>query len=70
MFSVFRLFSTVSLRTYQEDCIKASLEHFKNGINRQAVSLPVGAGKTVIHINASHFLLARHSSLIRSFSVI
>ena len=48
MLRFFRLFSTVTLRDYQQECIKSSLEHFRNGINRQAVSLPVGAGKTVI----------------------
>jgi superfamily II DNA or RNA helicase len=46
MLRFLRLFSTF-LRPYQKECIKHSLEHFESGINRQAVSLPVGAGKTV-----------------------
>lgn len=41
-----RLFS--SLRAYQEECIRVSLDHFHlHNIKRQAVSLPVGSGKTV-----------------------
>ncbi len=43
--------SFFKLRPYQEDCIQASLSAFASGINSQAVSLPVGAGKTVIFSN-------------------
>lgn len=48
-----RYLSTINiLRDYQEECIKTSIEKFKlQGIKRQAVSLPVGAGKTVIFFN-------------------
>jgi ATP-dependent helicase IRC3 len=45
----FRLFST--LRDYQQECIKKSLDSWKNGSRRIAVSLPVGSGKTVIFSN-------------------
>ena len=42
------LSSIAVLRDYQEECILTSIEQFtKQGIKRQAVSLPVGAGKTV-----------------------
>ena len=41
-----------SLRPYQEACIEASLKAFhERSIKRQAVSLPVGSGKTVIFAN-------------------
>ena len=37
------------MRDYQEECIKTCLDAFMNkGITKQAVSLPVGSGKTVI----------------------
>lgn len=39
------------LRGYQRECIEKSLEAFNNGVKRQAVSLPVGSGKTVIFSN-------------------
>ncbi|KAI9366752.1 P-loop containing nucleoside triphosphate hydrolase protein [Zopfochytrium polystomum] len=40
-----------TLRPYQEECIAASLKAFEEGVKRQAVSLPVGSGKTVIFSN-------------------
>ncbi|KAJ1671085.1 DEAD DEAH box helicase, partial [Spiromyces aspiralis] len=43
-----RYTSAVQLRPYQQECIDRCLEAFRLGIMRQAVSLPVGSGKTVI----------------------
>jgi len=40
--------TNISLRQYQIDCIDAICEKRKNGVNRQIVHLPTGAGKTVI----------------------
>ncbi|KAJ3362843.1 hypothetical protein GGF32_005244 [Allomyces javanicus] len=40
-----------TLRPYQNECIEKSLEALAEGVTRQAVSLPVGAGKTVVFSN-------------------
>ncbi|KAJ2846616.1 DEAD DEAH box helicase [Coemansia brasiliensis] len=40
-----------TLRPYQQECIDKCLDSLKNGIWRQAVSLPVGSGKTVVFSN-------------------
>jgi superfamily II DNA or RNA helicase len=47
----FDIFIVVKLRPYQEECIRICLEEYTKGIRRQAVSLPVGSGKTVRQIN-------------------
>jgi ATP-dependent helicase IRC3 len=58
--SSFRLLSSLpSLRPYQLECIEASLKAFwERGISRQAVSLPVGSGKTVIFSNLIQRILS------------
>lgn len=38
----------LALRPYQENCLKAIIEAHRQGISRQLISLPTGAGKTVI----------------------
>ncbi|PVU88339.1 hypothetical protein BB559_005616 [Furculomyces boomerangus] len=40
-----------TLRPYQQECIDASLSALKRGVRKQAVSLPVGSGKTLIFSN-------------------
>ena len=37
-----------SLRDYQKECLEAIYEGYRRGIRRQLISLPTGAGKTVI----------------------
>eukprot|EP00045_Choanoeca_perplexa_P012376 m.134831 g.134831 ORF g.134831 m.134831 type:complete len:659 (-) comp15982_c0_seq4:370-2346(-) len=44
----------IQLRPYQNDCIQASLDAFANGLRSVAVSLPTGAGKTVIFSQLIH----------------
>ena len=40
--------SSLKLRDYQEGCLQSIYEHHEEGVNRQLVHLPTGAGKTVI----------------------
>ena len=58
--------SAFPLRDYQIECIKASITAYKNGIRRQAISLPVGSGKTVILSN----IILNHQPLNKSKSLI
>ncbi|KAJ3186428.1 hypothetical protein HK101_009651 [Irineochytrium annulatum] len=39
------------LRDYQEECLQVVLDKFLKGQKRQGISLPVGAGKTIIFSN-------------------
>ncbi|KAJ2362367.1 DEAD DEAH box helicase, partial [Coemansia sp. RSA 2611] len=40
-----------TLRPYQQECIDSCLASLHAGVRRQAVSLPVGSGKTVVFSN-------------------
>jgi superfamily II DNA or RNA helicase len=40
--------TSIKLRDYQVECLASIQENYANGINRQLVSVPTGAGKTVI----------------------
>ncbi|KAI9499875.1 P-loop containing nucleoside triphosphate hydrolase protein, partial [Coemansia spiralis] len=42
---------THTLRPYQQECLDICMDNFSQGVKRQAVSLPVGSGKTVIFSN-------------------
>jgi ATP-dependent helicase IRC3 len=41
----------ISLRPYQNACIAETIKQWTLGVKRQAVSLPVGSGKTVVFSN-------------------
>lgn len=40
--------TSIKLRDYQVECLASIQENYANGINSQLVSLPTGAGKTVV----------------------
>jgi ATP-dependent helicase IRC3 len=39
---------TITLRPYQKECVETIIEKHKQGITRQLVVLPTGAGKTIV----------------------
>ena len=43
------VFRNSNLREYQRECINVCLRELSDGIRRQAISLPVGSGKTVVY---------------------
>jgi len=43
--------SQLSLRPYQENCLKACLDAHGSGASRIGVSLPTGSGKTAVFIS-------------------
>ncbi|KAI9294322.1 P-loop containing nucleoside triphosphate hydrolase protein, partial [Neoconidiobolus thromboides FSU 785] len=40
--------NSIRLRNYQKECIESTINGLNSGITRQAISLPVGSGKTVV----------------------
>ena len=54
--------STLKLRPYQESCLESCLDALKEGSTKIGVSLPTGAGKTVVFVS----LLERLQELPRS----
>ncbi len=61
---------TIALRDYQNECVETVLAEYGKGVNRQLVSLPTGAGKTVVmgslakQLNKKTILLAHREELI------
>lgn len=54
--------AALKLRPYQEACLQSCLDALKNGSTKIGVSLPTGAGKTVVFV----ILLERLQALSRS----
>lgn len=54
--------TALKLRPYQEKCLESCLDALKEGSTKIGVSLPTGAGKTVVFVS----LLERLQSLSRS----
>ncbi|PJF19456.1 hypothetical protein PSACC_00735 [Paramicrosporidium saccamoebae] len=54
----------IPLRPYQEDCIQVCLDEYAKGVRRQAVSLPVGSGKTVLFSLVNYILQVVFANLI------
>ncbi|MCB1114453.1 MAG: DEAD/DEAH box helicase family protein [Chlamydiia bacterium] len=62
--------SDIRLRPYQEECLEHISRDFEEGIHRQLIHLPTGAGKTVVfsHLikeqNARSLILAHTTELL------
>lgn len=61
---------TIPLRDYQQECLETVLKEYQEGIKRQLLSLPTGAGKTVVMsavaktVNKKTLVLAHREELI------
>lgn len=61
---------TIALRDYQQEALEAILSEYKTGVSRQLVSLPTGAGKTIVmaaiarQLNKKTLLLAHREELL------
>ena len=61
---------TIALRDYQQECLEAVLSHFEARVSRQLITLPTGAGKTIVlaaiakNINKKTLILAHREELI------
>ncbi len=50
----------MELRDYQQQCLDAICARFREGVNRQLVTLPTGTGKTIIFANLPQALGLTH----------
>jgi superfamily II DNA or RNA helicase len=61
---------TIALRDYQKECVETVLNESKAGVKRQLITLPTGAGKTVVmsaiakELNQRTLVLAHREELI------
>ena len=62
--------SQLSLRPYQENCLKACLDAHSSGASRIGVSLPTGAGKTAVFISLLSRLEPRKGQLSATKSLV
>ncbi len=55
---------TFTLRDYQQECLSAIYDGYRQGVRRQLVSLPTGSGKTVIFSEFPRFFQMKKQLLI------
>lgn len=56
--------SRFCLRDYQKECLEAIYEGYKRGVRRQLISLPTGAGKTVIFSDFPRYFKMKKQMLV------